>query len=467
LLGLFVIGLIYLNCRRMVVGLLTICAIVLLVAVNLSPHWHASPELASYVLFAVMLYCLQTVFGQWSDRWRLPISWTRPSLVSIPYATGDMRRLWLLPVIFLIWANTHGGFLVGLLGLAIYLICRSLEALCTQGRVARPLVLRFGIIIIASFSATLVNPFGLQLHQRLFEAGSIPWPEFSAWHQPNLTSATNIGLMVLVLTWIFALSFTRQSRDFTGLVLSTAAAIAALEYSFFVPIFAIAVGFFIPVHVESVCRLLRVSTNSTSDVTQSMHRWVVVTVTIVLIAMLTIRLGLRPWRVQVNMNDYPVSAARYIEQHGLSGKMIVAFNWSPFILGTFGEPNRILVGLDRRFRNCYPQSIIDHHFDFFSGRMSHLRYRCTNSPRFNPNGVLELGDPDLVLLQRNERHSVRTMNRNRHNWTLLYQDGLAQLWGRSARFGDPDSPDYVPPTKRQISNSPQFGSVTWEQTRRG
>jgi hypothetical protein len=47
---------------------------------------------------------------------------------------------------------------------------------------------------------------------------------------------------------------------------------------------------------------------------------------------------------------------------------------------------------------------------------------------------------------------------------LLYQDSLAQLWGRSTRYDDPHNPDYLPPSNRQISDAPQTGYVLWPAT---
>jgi hypothetical protein len=46
-------------------------------------------------------------------------------------------------------------------------------------------------------------------------------------------------------------------------------------------------------------------------------------------------------------------------------------------------------------------------------------------------------------------------------WTLLYQDSLAQVWGRSETFNDPESPQYVSPEERVIGDDVQQGLVAW------
>jgi len=44
---------------------------------------------------------------------------------------------------------------------------------------------------------------------------------------------------------------------------------------------------------------------------------------------------------------------------------------------------------------------------------------------------------------------------------LLYQDALAQVWGRRTIYDDPAGRDYLPPAARRISDEPQFGCVPY------
>jgi len=49
----------------------------------------------------------------------------------------------------------------------------------------------------------------------------------------------------------------------------------------------------------------------------------------------------------------------------------------------------------------------------------------------------------------------------RQDWVLLYQDAVAQLWGRRDRYDDAASADYLPPPRRWITEVRQAGSVPW------
>src|SRR5262245_17174812 len=74
------------------------------------------------------------------------------------------RALWLLPL-FAAWANTHGGFVAGLITLgltlaaevALTLLAASPEARAAAGARARHVAL----LTAGAFAATLLNPYGL------------------------------------------------------------------------------------------------------------------------------------------------------------------------------------------------------------------------------------------------------------------------------------------------------------------
>ena len=101
------------------------------------------------------------------------------------------------------------------------------------------------------------------------------------------------------------------------------------------------------------------------------------------------------------------------------------------------------------------------HFDFLYGDQQVMeRYRSPNSPPVDPFRVLEFGQPDLVIIKRFDEATSRHMAHS-HGWSLLYQDGLAQIWGRESRFDDRGSDDYLPPEQRRISDSFPRGFVDW------
>jgi hypothetical protein len=93
--------------------------------------------------------------------------WTlRPQLVTLlllPVVVACVLRSQLrwLPMIFLLWANLHGGFIVGLVVLAV-----ASAALLVQDRTRWPSLLA---VLMLSAAVTLVNPLGIKLWTAVFE----------------------------------------------------------------------------------------------------------------------------------------------------------------------------------------------------------------------------------------------------------------------------------------------------------
>ncbi len=69
------------------------CALVLPLA---SPFFTLRPQLLGYIFLAITLICLEH------------------------FRQGGRKALWALPVVFVLWVNTHGSFVLGLVVLAVY-----------------------------------------------------------------------------------------------------------------------------------------------------------------------------------------------------------------------------------------------------------------------------------------------------------------------------------------------------------
>jgi hypothetical protein len=53
------------------------------------------------------------------------------------------------------------------------------------------------------------------------------------------------------------------------------------------------------------------------------------------------------------------------------------------------------------------------------------------------------------------------MQQNQDTWVLLYQDAIAQVWGRRDIYDDPQLATWVAPANRSINNQLATDSVTW------
>jgi tetratricopeptide (TPR) repeat protein len=83
--------------------------------------------------------------------------------------------LWLLPVLMVIWVNTHLGFFIGLGLIGAYIIAELLELLVSMPTSAAAQRLRRALPwLLASFGATLLNPWGWNIYEGVYRQLSSP-----------------------------------------------------------------------------------------------------------------------------------------------------------------------------------------------------------------------------------------------------------------------------------------------------
>ncbi|QDU94640.1 hypothetical protein [Lignipirellula cremea] len=476
-LGLILASLMLLYSQRKRVGMIAAGGCVLLAMLLIGFTWGLRPQLFSYFYFGLMIALLGWCFEGWEGRWHLPWLRMRPSgeefiQVGLSYSPRRLRWLWACVPLFFLWANTHGGFVAGFVLFAAYLLCRSVEALATRGHEGWGLVRRFLLMIAAGGCATLINPYGPGLHLWMVQSLGYPRPEITEWWPPeliNLTDARILCLWTIIVLFCTSLLFSRRPRDLTQMVLLGLTFWQSMEHQRHLPFFAILFGFWMPPHVEGLLRRINSEQPGGALEPQPMSWPIKLGLGGVLCGVLVLLAGsiwTKTRDMPVPRSDFPVTAIEYLKQHKISGKMVVTYNWAQYVIAALGpkhaEDDGVLVGFDGRFRTCYPQEVVDMHFDFLIGdHYPKMRYRSPKSAPYDPTRVLEYKRPDLVLISRLQEHSTATMQTQRDDWILLYQDKLAQVWGARWKYGQRSSPDYIPQLQRHISNDPQQGVAAW------
>lgn len=504
LLGLAVVTAILRRALQQGAGLIAACVLTLLVAVTLSSHWSLRPQLISYTSFTLLLALLSYAFDGWEGQWQLSFNGLRRLRFGNPFSASEtpqrafpatqlaeqpltcssarLRVLWLVPPLMIVWTNSHGGFLAGLCVYWAYLGLRSLEAISRKGRAADGLVLRLGLMGAAAGLATLVNPYGPRFHLWLFHDLRVPRPEIVEWRAPELFNLQFLPFWLLAAVASAALILTRRSRDFTHIVILGLVLWQALQHHRHIAFLAIAIGWWLPLHFDSLLIRLGIGHRFKSDEEQRFGwsppedsafgaafsprmQQVFAILLVVAIGICGFQLIRRLGTLRVNRDTYPVGAIDYIARRNVNGKLVCTFNWAQYALAALGprdgQPGT-LVQIDGRCRTSYSQAMLDTHFDFILGNVGpDVRYRDPRSGPFDPARVLNVNRPDLVLISRRQEPSVQVMQSQQGRWTLLYQDGLAQVWGRASKYDDPASSHYVPRHQREIGDWPQTGWAHW------
>jgi len=166
--------------------------LLLLVALLASARfWLARPNTVSLVLTVVLVYL-----------WWL-------------YKRHGLDRLWLLPLLFVLWANLHSGWIYGLLLLGALFVGEALAGRFWPDPfpLGRKRWLRFGLFSLLCLPAVVINPYGprLLLYPFTYYFGGITQHTnyVAEWLSPNFHELSNLLFALLLLAVIAVLAWRR------------------------------------------------------------------------------------------------------------------------------------------------------------------------------------------------------------------------------------------------------------------
>ncbi len=459
LLGMSLLILMSLAARRQGVRPITAWACFLLVAHNLQAFFPLRPQLLSFLWCGVMLLALDRAFAGWGNRrsdFAANLNPVNRRKVE-PRTNIDWRWLMVLPPLFLVWANSHGGFVAGGAILTVVLFGRAIELLIRQGREALPNVSRLAAVLGVTGLATLANPYGIGLHAWLINSLGEARPEITEWGAPTMDLPVFWPFVLLIVASVTALVFTDRRRDPVKVVILVIVGWQAATHLRHIAFFALLCGFWVPPHLQSLSSRLR-GLASNGLPTASLSPWMrygIGGALALAIALQATFLGRRIATLPVERHSYPVAAVQWMADHNVRGDLVVCFNWAQYAIAALAPDVR--VSFDGRFRTCYPQSVIDRHFDFLVGT-NWPRHRAAESGEIDGSRTLTVDNPDYVLVDRLYPNAVEVMaeasqsDSGPSDWLLVYQDAAASLYGRRAIVDDPESARYVPEDRRFVSN---------------
>jgi tetratricopeptide (TPR) repeat protein len=171
------------------------------------------------------------------------------SLLWEQHETGR-ARLWLLPVLMALWVNLHLGLASGLALIGGYVILEGLEMLRPERRKSSlQRLCQAGPWLIATFAATLLNPWGWRIYRQMFgmmgPMVSQSW--IAEWAPLKLTLPTVLAglsvrnphsLIVLLLVAALAVPVALARRQFGAAVLLGGAAFLATRHMRLMALFA-------------------------------------------------------------------------------------------------------------------------------------------------------------------------------------------------------------------------------------
>jgi hypothetical protein len=143
-----------------------------------------------------------------------PVLGTRPQVftfalvcwtlwIAESYLRSGGRRRWLLPPLFLLWANLHAGFIAGIGFLVIVVVMEAIKRRWAIGTVApRQRIAGLAVAVGASVLAACVNPYGPVLFIFAATTGATERQKgIIEWQSPNFADPSMWVLLALLLTF--------------------------------------------------------------------------------------------------------------------------------------------------------------------------------------------------------------------------------------------------------------------------
>lgn len=366
-------------------------------AVAIMPQMEFRPQLFTFALLAALLALL------------------------VRETRGRRAPLWLAVPILALWANLHGGFIMGLATLGTFS-----AAVCVQdfiaGRGLRRAWRLFAITAAATL-ATVMTPYGLGIWRAVLHAlgdpytrkvvtdwQSLPVAILGQWYtKPGGVVYIGIGVLMfaaLAVSWWLA----PESDDLPLVAVAALMIVSTFVAIRNLPIAVIATAVPLGRHLGLAVANLRaragVAAEPATKRSSLTNQLIVSAIAVVMMA----ETGLFSNRLKA-AEPYPVGAVRFMKEHDLHGKLMNRFGWGEYLIWHLEPGSTIFI--DGRYDTVYPIKLIG----------MYLRFQFAL-----PNGaqVLKEYPPNFVMVSP-DAPSFKLME-SRPGWELIYRDPASALF---------------------------------------
>jgi hypothetical protein len=312
-------------------------------------------------------------------------------------------RSWIVPwlLLFPIWLNLHGGFVVGL----------GLVALHGLEQAVRGLPWRHLLLAICAMALEVfINPYGLGYVRYLRRAIFMARPYSAEWGS-FLTLGVPLAIAFALALVIASYAVFRAGwRCTPGLPILIATAIEGALHRKLMPLFAIAWLCYVPGYLQRTP-----IGNWWLGFYSRRRKFMSLAWALFACSCAFAALREQPWKLSVPQPLYPVGPVRYLEQQKFTGNLLVPFRIGAFI--SWKLYPAVKVSLDSRYEVTYSDAVMKQIFDFYDGR-----------PGWQ--STLVAYPSDAVLLPNNA--PVRTVI-DSSGWHRVYQDREFEIYLRPGR----------------------------------
>jgi hypothetical protein len=205
-------------------------AFVLIIAATTSGViWAARPQMFSFVMTAAASYLL------------------------FRFKRGDQRAIWWMPVLILVWVNTHGGFAVGFILMFAYLFGELGNQILRNDGMAWREMGRLALVMGICLLVIPLNPNGVQMWAYPFRTVGIGVLQdfIQEWRTPDFHQLHLHPFIWMLLAALTSLGLSGRRADFTDLTLTALFTYMSLLAGRNVALFALVAAPLIIRHADS------------------------------------------------------------------------------------------------------------------------------------------------------------------------------------------------------------------------
>jgi len=331
------------------------------------------PQLFTYLLFAIVLSAL------------------------VLAEEGRWRRLWLLPALFALWANLHGGFLAGL---AVVFVWGVVHLAWNRGADWQRIV----PVCLLCALATLLNPYGAELPAFLLRTAVGPRADIGEWQPLRLLSVAGGVYTLLLALAVIGLLRSRRTRALPLVAVFAMLAPVPLVAVRHLPLFGLGVLMLAGEHMGDVGAKVLGRVKG-AGVAAALPLVMAVVLGVVNFGNVT------ALRIGEGGLVYPAAAVASLKASGAVGNMVVPFDWGEYVIWHLGP--RVKVSMDGRRETVYSDEV----------RRADLRFRFGEK---DWDALLERPPADVALVVRHS--AADKLMRLKPGWVLAYEDAVAAVF---------------------------------------
>lgn len=336
-------------------------------------------------------------------------------------ADPQRKAIWYLPVLMLFWANSHGGFLAGV-GVQGLVVC-WMGWKTIQGMYRPADFWRLAFVIVFAWAVTLINPYGVGLHQMLWD--HLVTKQIVREWQP-LWEARQALLYYIPFLLIGLAFFGSRKWEWIDVLLIIVVAYQALSHIRHVSLLAIAVLILLPAPLsEGLHKLLPRLHQRWAGPQRTGSRMLLVgglLLGIYGLSMHTIvklwQQQVAPWQIGVETQSrapgMPVAAIEILQQADLRGNILTDYGWAQYVIWqTFPESR---IAFDGRYRTVYSAQL----------EQELVEFQQLNADSMGPTPLLDAYPTEILLLPAAQ--PVQGYLKQRSDWKQVYADAQSTIW---------------------------------------